>query len=447
MSDNLSERLAFLGIDEEVRASLREAKPFIDAALPGILSGFYGHIEKFPQVAKMFTGGQTMIDRAKGIQASHWALITTAKFDENYVASVRKIGQVHNRIGLEPRWYIGGYNFITCALYEAVSAHLKDSTFKSVVDKRNAWLTALNRVVMLDMDFAISIYLEEGKRERKELLDKLAEDFESSVSGVITEVATSASDMQHSAEALTNIAKESKEKAMIVAAAATETSQTSSGVASASEELSAAIREISSQIQQSSTVTKHATDMANTVSISMASLLEQTASISKVTEFINNVAGQINLLALNATIESARAGDAGKGFAVVASEVKNLAGQTTKASEEIGQQVQRIQAASTQTESQIKQIVDIIGQINANISSIAAAVEEQSAATNEIAKNVTGTSEASNEVSRNIVIVEQGAEQTTASSTEVLNSAAKLTTQTKLLRQKVDEFLSTVKSA
>lgn len=446
MSDNLSERLAFLGIDEQVKASLREAKPFIDAALPEILSGFYSHVGKFPTVAKMFSG-QAMMDRASGLQAKHWGLITSAKFDEHYVASVRIIGQVHNRIGLEPRWYIGGYNFITCAIFEAVSAHLKGSMFNHAVEKRNEWLTALNRAVMLDMDFAISIYLEEGKRERKELLDKLAENFESSVSGVINEVAASASEMQHSAEALTNIAKESKEKAMIVAAAATETSQTSSGVASASEELSAAIREISSQIQQSSVVTKHATDMAQAVSGSMLSLLEQTKNISKVTEFINGVAGQINLLALNATIESARAGEAGKGFAVVASEVKNLAGQTTKASEEIGQQVQNIQDASAKTEAQVKQIVDIIGQINANISSIAAAVEEQSAATNEIAKNVTGTSEASNEVSRNIGIVEQGAEQTNVSSTEVLNSAAKLTTQTNLLRQKVDEFLSTVKAA
>lgn len=446
MSSHLSERLLFLGIDEQVRRSLREAKPFIDAALPSVLSGFYSHVGKFPQVAKMFSG-QDMMTRAQNMQEKHWGLITSAQFDENYVASVRKIGQVHSRVGLEPRWYIGGYSFISCKILEAVSAHLTDSPFKNVFAKRSAWLTALNRAVMLDMDIAISVYMEEGRQERKELLDKLAENFESSISGVIAEVAASAGEMQHSAESLSNIARNAKEKALIVAAAATETSQTSSGVASASEELSAAIREISVQVQNSGAVTREATTAAQAVSGSMLSLLEQTRSIGQVTEFINNVAGQISLLALNATIESARAGDAGKGFAVVASEVKTLAGQTTKASDDIGQLVQRIQDASSQTERQVKHIVTIIEQISANIAAIAAAIEEQSAATNEIARNITGTSEASNEVSHNIVIVEQGAEQTNVSSTEVLNSAVKLAAQTALLRQKVDEFLETVRTA
>ena len=445
-NDNITERLRFLGIDDDVRATLREAKPYIYDALPEILSGFYDHIREYPEVARMFSD-TVMMDRAKQIQVRHWGLILSAEFDDTYVASVKKIGHVHNRIGLEPRWYIGGYNYISCKIMEAVSNKMKDSSFGSKSAKRSNWLTALNRAVMLDMDIAISVYLEEGKRERKELLDRLAANFEASVSGVISEVATSATDMRKNAESLTQIAHDAKARAQVVSTAATQASQASAGVASASEELSSAIGEISNQIQKSTEVTKRANNMALNASGAMKELLEQTKSISQVSDFINAVAGQINLLALNATIESARAGEAGKGFAVVASEVKALAGQTTKASEDIGLQVKRIQDASSLTEQQIIQIVGIIEEIDANTSSIAAAVEEQSTATNEIARNVSGTSQASQDVTRNIAVVENGAEQTNISSTKVLNTAEKLNEQTTLLRDKVHEFLNTVKAA
>jgi methyl-accepting chemotaxis protein len=444
--DDFQQRLKFLGINDRIKRDIREAKPLIEKVLPDVLDGFYSHVIGFPEVAQMFSG-RDMMNRAKGLQNEHWKLITSAQFDEDYVASVKKIGEVHNRIGLEPRWYIGGYNFIACGIIEAISTHLKDSSFRNVSDKRGAWLTAINRLVMLDMDIAISVYLDAGKRERKTLIEKLAQDFESSVSGVISEVAGSATEIQHSAESFNKIATDAKEKALIVAAAATETSQTSASVASASEELSAAIREISAQVQKSSDITREATEMVGHVSSSMVSLLDQTKDINQVTEFISTVAGQINLLALNATIESARAGEAGKGFAVVASEVKNLAGQTTKASENIGNLVKRIQDSSHATEMQVSEIVNIINSVNESIGSIAAAIEEQSAATNEIARNVNGTSEASNEVSRNIVIVERGAEQTSVSASEVLQSSSRLTSQTTLLRQKVDAFLNTVKAS
>lgn len=446
MKEALQERLLFLGIDEAVLAALREARPVVEQLLPEVLAGFYAHVKQFPQVARFFSS-QSMMDGAMALQSRHWSLILSGNFDEDYVHSVRRIGQVHNRIGLEPRWYIGGYSFIGCGILDAVSRHLNGGVFRDDANRRSAWLTALNRAIMLDMDLAISVYLDENKRERRDMLDRLANSFEDSVSGVIQEVSVSAQGMQGSAKGLTEVAEETKQKSLVVAAAAVETSQTSSGVAAASEELSAAIREISTQVQKSSVITSNASEMARSVDRSMMALLEQTKSINEVTDFINKVAGQINLLALNATIESARAGDAGKGFAVVASEVKSLAGQTTKASEEIGQKVQRIQEASTQTEHQIRQIVAVIDEINTNISSIAAAVEEQSAATNEIARNVVGTSEASDEVSRNITVVEQGAERTNRSSVEVFGAAEKLSHQTALLRKKLDEFLLTVKSA
>lgn len=445
MTHFLTERLAFLDISDQTRRDLREAKPYIDAIMPSVLDGFYAHVSKFP-IAKMFSTPASM-QHAKAMQLKHWELITSGDFTDSYVESVRRIGEAHNTLGLEPRWYIGGYSYIVNMIVSNISSHLCNNRRHDQTDKRNAWLSAVTKAVMLDMDFAISVYLDAGRRDKQTLVRELASDFDDSVRGVIDEVARSAVSMQDSARTLADVAKESREKTILVAAAAVETSHTSSTVAAASEELSASITEISKQVQLSAQVTQEATEMASAVTESMQALLEQTNSINQVTEFIDNVASQINLLALNATIESARAGEAGRGFTVVASEVKNLAGQTAKAAGDISQQVRDILKASSQAETQIQRIVSIINQISSNTASIAAAIEEQSAATGEIAKNVTETSAAADDVSRNITIVEQGTEQTNTSSEDVLRSAEKLDMQTTLLREKVDAFLMRVQSA
>ena len=139
---------------------------------------------------------------------------------------------------------------------------------------------------------------------------------------------------------------------------------------------------------------------------------------------INSIAEQTNLLALNATIEAARAGEAGKGFAVVANEVKELAKQTSEATEDIIRKIAMIQDDTAQAVQAIGQVAGIIRQINESQNAIASAVEEQSAMTGEISRNIAEVAAGSGEIARNITLVANAADSTSRGTDETLQAAA-----------------------
>ncbi len=188
-----------------------------------------------------------------------------------------------------------------------------------------------------------------------------------------------------------------------------ETSQEASSnvetVATAAEELSASISEIARQVSQSSSLSEEAVSKSELASETVSRLVEASEKIGEIVKLINDIAGQTNLLALNATIEAARAQEAGKGFAVVASEVKNLASQTSKATEDITSQVGDIQSITNGAVEAIRAIRDAITSVSETSSAIASAVEEQDSATQEIAKNVTKAASGTRDVATKIKTV------------------------------------------
>lgn len=282
--------------------------------------------------------------------------------------------------------------------------------------------------------------------EKRRLMHQMADNFEASVKGAVSQVASAAVQMQSGAESVTNIAEDTKKRSNIVVSASTEAAQTSSQVAAAAEELTASIKEISQQTQRSKHIADEAASKAEFAKSAINMLSEKASSVAQIIEVITSIAGQINLLALNATIESARAGEAGKGFAVVASEVKNLANQVGKATGEITQQITEMQGATKNSVDSVMDILEIINQVSVSTSAVASAVEEQSAVTTEIAHNVARTSNGTKEISQNMTSVQEGAERTGTTASDVLSSAKSLNQQSNVLKQKIDEFLVTIRA-
>jgi methyl-accepting chemotaxis protein len=283
--------------------------------------------------------------------------------------------------------------------------------------------------------------------EKRRAMHQMADSFEASVKSAVSQVASSATQMQAGAESVNSIAEDTKKRSGVVVNAATEAAQTSAQVAAATEELTASIGEISVQTQKSSQIANDAASKAEFASNAINLLSEKSTSVAQIIEVITGIAGQINLLALNATIESARAGEAGKGFAVVASEVKNLASQVGKATGEITQQINEMQGATKTSVDSVMDILNIINQVSVSTSAVASAVEEQSAVTTEIANNVARTSSGTQEISQNMAFVQEGAEKTGDTAAEVLQSAKNLNQQSNTLKEKVDEFLRTIRNS
>ncbi|MDM7946500.1 MAG: methyl-accepting chemotaxis protein [Oceanibaculum nanhaiense] len=283
--------------------------------------------------------------------------------------------------------------------------------------------------------------------ERAERLQHLAQDFDSEVKDVLGSVNFALQTMIETSSSMSDAAKMLNTQSSSVSAAAQQAAGNVQTVASATEELNSTFGEISDQVSMSATIAQDAVAEAQRTNEGINRLVTTADRISEVVRLIQDIAEQTNLLALNATIEAARAGEAGKGFAVVASEVKNLATQTAKATEEIGQQIGDVQDSTQTVVSAIQSITKIIERMHEASTAIAAAIEEQTAATREIARNVEQAAAGTDEVTRSIAKVSESSNETEQASASVRAASEDLAEQSERLSTRVEGFLSNVRAA
>ena len=283
--------------------------------------------------------------------------------------------------------------------------------------------------------------------ERRAAMESIASDFERSVKGIVSSVATAAKGMQATAQSMTATASDASARAATVGAASDSASNNVGTVAAAAEELSSSVTEISRQVTRSSEIASKAVGDAERTNATVQILSTGAEKIGEVVKLIHSIAAQTNLLALNATIEAARAGESGRGFAVVASEVKALANQTAKATEEISAQVAAMQSSTSDAVLSIGGITETIAQMSEITVSISTSIDQQGEATREIARNIQSVAAGSSEISAHIGGVTSAAAATGLAASDVLSNARELDNQSGMLRTAVDEFLSKVRAA
>lgn len=289
----------------------------------------------------------------------------------------------------------------------------------------------LNRTVRSDA---------EARTQRQEQMSNEISNFSAEVEATLAELGRISDQMLVASTQLAGAADEASAKTASATAASAEASSNVRDIASAADELSSSVNEIDRQVAQSNSIATKAVNEAGRTNLAVKELDEAAGRIGDVVKLITGIAEQTNLLALNATIEAARAGEAGRGFAVVAGEVKALAGQTSRATEEIATQIAGMQRATVRSIEAITAIEAIIREIGDISGAIAAAVTEQGAATAEIARSVEIAAKRTVETADEVILVNTATSDTRSSAGAVKTVANDLGNVAGRLRGQVDAF-------
>ena len=281
--------------------------------------------------------------------------------------------------------------------------------------------------------------------EQAKKIREMADKFERTISDVVSSVAAASAQLQSTATSMASTAEQSSTQTGNVARAMEEASKGVTAAAAASDEFAMSIGEISRQASSSAELARKAADAAGEADSTMSALSDSAEQVGQIVELIQSIAHRTNLLALNASIEAARGGEAGRGFAVVASEVKELASQTSKATQDVANQIGNMQESTHASVDALRSIGTQIQKLETTAVSIAAAVDQQAVAGQDLARSIDATAQGTENVSNNIAQVRETSRATGDSATQVLGSATDLEKQAAKLNEHVDQFLGYVR--
>ncbi|WP_454837017.1 methyl-accepting chemotaxis protein [Pseudomonas lini] len=278
--------------------------------------------------------------------------------------------------------------------------------------------------------------------EDKELLAGFTSSFQKEIGGMTQALLHSANGVD---VASLDMAKRLQDISGQTGLADQATSQAADSVRSIAGEvagLSQGMAEIDKQMSRTLGISQAAVTHAERTDALVTSMAQAASSIGNVLNLIKRIADQTGLLALNAAIEAARAGDAGRGFAVVATEVKQLAGQTANATQEISQEVERVQLAITESVNAIHGTREVIAQINDIALAVAQSVQTQGTMTDSIARQVQEVATGTSQVSQSAQNIAQASLAARQSAQQMQDASLTLNQHSGQLNQRIDYFVS-----
>jgi methyl-accepting chemotaxis protein len=285
-----------------------------------------------------------------------------------------------------------------------------------------------------------------ASKRHQDALRGLADQFERTIGEVVGGVASAASQLQTTAGQVATASEQSRAQTDLMTASMNKAARGATAAAAASDEFAMSIGEISRQATSSADLARRANETTDAADDKISALMTSAEEIGEVVGLIQSIAKRTNLLALNASIEAARGGEAGRGFAVVASEVKELAAQTSRATDQVAGQIANVQQMTNQSVTALRSIRGQVEELETTAISIASAVDQQSVAGQDLARSIDLAARSTEEVVGNVDEVRQATLETGTAAAQLLSSADELQNQSRRLREQADQFLATVRS-
>lgn len=383
----------------------------------------------------------------RNLMKEHWhALISEQNLSPKEL--VQEVFLEFERLGLPYEWFRQCQTYVLhrCTIFynqclsqkKIYIAHHREEIFKQ--------LEAIQTIVMNDLAdfyyFFSTRQIENLLNDKKYLISIL----QKNILNVINGISSSGNDLTDTTKRVLQSSQATYSKAVAMVSMSEQFSQNVSSVSEATQNLSTSIDEIAAQLSKGALMTRKSAAEAKKAQEVVQTLSIAAQKIGEVVKIINEIATQTNLLALNATIEAARSGAAGKGFSVVASEVKNLAGQTAKATDEITLQIQEMQDATQKVVTSIKEMTSTISDINDGTSIISAAVNEQGSATQEIFRSIAHVANSSIEFINMINQLKHFTGDTGNATQETINISTKVTNQSHYLKEALQQIIDFMNS-